>query len=411
MLLTILLSIPVEAAEIILQPYLTLSEEYNDNIHLSGVNKEDDFVTSVSPGVLLDYSAPLWDWRVNAGLGYLHFAKGSRGNYIIPRISTTAKVRLIDNFLFLELFDSFTQVPLNSGYDGTFTNQANQNFLTVSPYIKFHPLERLALTTGYRYKNVMYDRPYTIDWQEHEFFLRGAHELTPRSNYFLNLAYAYTTTSNDTDYSRFTPTVGIDYLYADGSRVHLEGGYSLYFADGETLSSPYWNAGINYLFGSVVAAINGGVTFNTDPYHNASERQGVRGALTKEFPRGTIGLSPYYYTEKDQITGSSFKRSYGISAIGTYMFSDRMQGDVTVTGGREYGTTFVGPFFTGPNNDGAAYTLGRVTAGMNYLLNDGLSLFCRYNFTSYLYDGDDLSNVYNNRVTIGLTKKFEELHF
>ena len=44
---------PAQAAELLSQfhPYISLKEEYNDNLNLTPTNKLDDFITTVQPGI------------------------------------------------------------------------------------------------------------------------------------------------------------------------------------------------------------------------------------------------------------------------------------------------------------------------------------------------------------------------
>jgi hypothetical protein len=56
--LAVLLLIPVSGfAAFEIHPRLTLSEEYNDNIFLDAEDEEDDFITTIAPGLLLNYRA------------------------------------------------------------------------------------------------------------------------------------------------------------------------------------------------------------------------------------------------------------------------------------------------------------------------------------------------------------------
>jgi hypothetical protein len=405
-------AVPAHGAELTLKPSITVSEEYNDNVFLTTRNVQEDFITRVSPGFTLDYNAPFWDWKVNAGVNYLHFLRNTEGDQFYPNVNVVNNTRLIDNFLYIDVSDSYTRVPLNIAYESLFTNQANQNFLTVSPYLKFHPLTRLELTAGYTYKNVQFDRMGTVDWQEHDLFFRAAHEITPRSNYFLNAVYAYTATSDNIHYSRLTPSVGIDYNYADGSHVSLEGGYSfLLLEGGATVASPYWNVGINYLFGSTIASLNADVTYNNDPTRNITERRGFTGGLTRQFSRGSIGASPYYYITKDYVTDSISQTSYGMSVTGTYKFTEMLEGHLILKGGKERGTSFAtlspGPFYV----NGPPYYLATAETGLSYALNHDLNLFLTYINTTYLYEAGNSDNMLNNRVIVGITKTFQGLKF
>ena len=320
-------------------------------------------------------------------------------------------MRPIRNLLYLDVSDSYSRVPLNYGYESLFTNQANQNFLTVSPYLKFHPLRRLELTTGYIYKNVIYDRPDTVDWQEHDVFARATHELTPRTSVFAQLLYAHTITSEDYRYDRWTASAGLDYNYADRSHFHIEGGYSLInIAGAGDFGSPYWNVGINYAFGPWVAFANGGVTYNTDPYQNITERRTINGGLTREYRRGTITLSAYYYTTKDYLINSVYQKSYGLTLKVTHDFSGRLRGYAIGGVSRERGTTFATDFPYFVNRFEAPYHLISFDTGLNYDMGEGLALFCSYGYRDYLYEGD-LPNAYNNRVILGITKTFRGWKF
>jgi hypothetical protein len=400
-------------AEMTLRPTLSVSEEYNDNVFMTTNDPKGDFITRIAPGLNLEYKAPLWDWWASANINYLHFARGTEGDQIYPAVSIIGNTRLIDNFLYLDLTDSYRRIPLNTGYDSMFAHQANQNFFTVSPYLKFHPQPRLEFSTGYVYKNVLYDQPLTVDWQEHDLFLRATHEMTPRSSSFVNATYAYTTTSNNIHYSRVTPSVGMDYLYAVDSRIHLEGGYNFLFTDdGSSFASPYWNVGINYPFGSWDASLKGGVEYNTDPTRNITERRSIVGGLTRNIPRGTIGVSPYYYTTRDYITDQDSQRSYGISLISTYKFHEKLEGHLTLTAGEEWGTTFIDPhagLFI--NQYANPYYLLSVDSGVTYVLNNDLTLFFSYLYRSYIFTPGNSANATSNRVIIGLTKSFQGLSF
>jgi hypothetical protein len=397
-----------------LTPYITVSEEYNDNVFMDAHDKKADFITRVTPGLRLDYESPLWVWHNDAAVDYLHFARGVEGDQVNPAVNIYNHTRVIDNFFFIDVTDHYTRVPLNLGYQSLFVDQANQNFLVVSPYVRFHPKERLELILGYSYKNTIYDRADTINWQEHDVYLRAVHQLTPRSNVFGNILYAYTTTGDNYSYGRLTPSLGIEYIYADNSRIYLEGGYSLIqISGGKGSTSPFWNAGTNYSFGRWVASLNGGVSYNVDPYVNITEQQTISGGLTREFLRGALGLSLYYYTTRDLLRDSVYRKGYGLTLSGQYDFSAKLNGHLNVSVGRERGTLFINtyPFFFEQVSESLqSVPLGDVIvveSGLNYQFGHDLSLFFLDYYRSNTFSGgqSSLSNN-NNRVIIGITKTF-----
>ena len=72
-------------------PYISLSEEYNDNINLTATNKTSDFITTVSPGLKYINSDAVSGVDLDFNLGFVSYAKESQNNYISANGSLNAK--------------------------------------------------------------------------------------------------------------------------------------------------------------------------------------------------------------------------------------------------------------------------------------------------------------------------------
>ena len=64
-----------------LHPYITVKEEYNDNLNLTHDNKKDDFITTVQPGLKFSNMGPTSGVTLDANIGYVMYARETDYNY------------------------------------------------------------------------------------------------------------------------------------------------------------------------------------------------------------------------------------------------------------------------------------------------------------------------------------------
>lgn len=171
-----------EGAEFTFKPSITMREEYDDNIFLTRDNTEGDYITRVLPSVSMNYKAPLWDWTLNYTLHWWYYAKLREGN-TSHDATLISKTKLIQNFLYFDVYDTFSNVVLNPRLASTETNlqqnRSDTNALSVSPYIKYQIDPAVALSTGYRYANIWYRQESGINRQMHTGFVTGEYLISP----------------------------------------------------------------------------------------------------------------------------------------------------------------------------------------------------------------------------------------
>ena len=72
MILSVCAAWPAYSADILSQihPYITLTEEYSDNLHLTKHDKKEDFMTTVRPGVRFSNMDEQSGVELDASAGY-----------------------------------------------------------------------------------------------------------------------------------------------------------------------------------------------------------------------------------------------------------------------------------------------------------------------------------------------------
>jgi hypothetical protein len=174
-------------------PYLTVSEQYTDNVFLTSTNKVDDFLTVVSPGIrfsTVDSANPQSGLDLNYILGLNFYAKNSDLNYI----SHTGEMNAWYTYnrrLFLRIREYFirSENPLERSYlAGSLPNE----FLPVNQQGRFiYTRNVVEPSIGYQlgredridlfYRNTIYnnENPQIQDSQENH--------IRPRLSYWFDI--------------------------------------------------------------------------------------------------------------------------------------------------------------------------------------------------------------------------------
>jgi len=93
-LFTYLIAIPfVHGGDLLskFQPYISISEEYNDNLYLAPDNEQDDYITTISPGIKFNNMGPTSGIDLNYSMGAEFYKKNSDRDYIGHNVSLDAK--------------------------------------------------------------------------------------------------------------------------------------------------------------------------------------------------------------------------------------------------------------------------------------------------------------------------------
>lgn len=307
----------VFAGEFSFHPSLAVSEEYTDNVYEERDNKRSDFVTRLLPGIAFTYNAPLWDWNLNYAFDYRYYAKHSRSDDTTHNLNVSGLTRVIKDLLFLEVSDIYSRVSLDVSRDRTrdslFIDQSDSNTFIASPYFNFRPGPKTTVRTGYRYRNVWYKEPEGIDRQQHIGFVEATYEYSPKLN--LTASYTYTHEKSDYSFDRHAPYVGFRYEYKDRSFIFAQGGYTWFSSKyNGNHNYPFWNGGITHTMGTYTVSLTTGVTYPEDPESTVTRETDYALSVTKEFGRGSVGLTVSYADYSGDVVGTENRYTAGVTA-------------------------------------------------------------------------------------------------
>ena len=158
---------PVQAEELLskLHPYISLKEEYSDNLNLTSTNKKEDFFTTVQPGIKFSNMDKMAGVDLDYSLGAVFYSKNSDRDYISHNASLNAKYLTSQhiNFYLKESFirsedprepEYFTTTEDNKYVLATTTDRAIywRNVAAPTLEYQFGPENRL----GVNYRNNLY---------------------------------------------------------------------------------------------------------------------------------------------------------------------------------------------------------------------------------------------------------------
>ena len=387
------------AGEITFTPSIMVAEEYNDNIYETWNNRESDFITHLTPGITASYKAPLWDWDLTYSLNYAYYAR-LKEDETTHGISTRGLVRLIDEFLFLEVSDTYRKTSLDVTRDVTQEgvlggDQTDQNIFTASPYMVFHPTDLTTLRTGYRYTNVWYKESTAVDKTENGAFADLTYQMTDK----FSLTGGYVFTNQDTDlqdYNKHDVYGGFRYEYAESSFIHGRAGNSwIGYQGGRDVSNPFWNAGITHTLDTVTLSFDTGVIYTEDPRSVMTEETSYTGRAVKKFNRGEAGISLNYAEYRNTDLDTLETTRYGTGLNGRYDLTESLIGHLNFTAER-YNDKLINTY---TNRFVVDY-------GVTYAIAHDLSVGLNHRYIEYSSPGILSDNKRIHRVILSLNKTF-----
>jgi hypothetical protein len=254
-------------ADFKMTPGVDLHLEYNDNIYLDSENEEDDFITTVSPNVSLDWETSRLDVSLYASVTMEKYMDNTDEDRIGAGESTQASsldalARLYREIFFLRVSDSYRRVPIDEGgrggEDNRTINLTDSNQFQVNPYLQFQLMKDTRMQVGYTYENLWYEKDEGDDAINHLYSASLTQELSARVSLSLSGSYKeYRPKSPDKaivvddggayEYDQESVNVGLSYQATD--RLQLNGQYGHTWLDYSVRSdsdSDTWSAGADY---------------------------------------------------------------------------------------------------------------------------------------------------------------------
>ncbi len=209
---------------------LTVGEEYNDNIDQTASNEEEDWITTVQPGFLLEYDNRSVEASVDYSLLYRFYKNNDEDNLDefedVQRADASALFFNGRPFT-LRVSEVITREALDERDDNDLSdsNRSTLYHLTVLPEYDLRLTPTLSLVLGYGYDRLDYAETAGNDSEEHSGRISLMKTLASADVY---ARYVFTQHESDDeeDYDRQDYTLGTIYRLGGRTTMTLEGGFS-----------------------------------------------------------------------------------------------------------------------------------------------------------------------------------------
>ncbi len=398
------------AAEYRIQPALSFSEEYNDNIFLTPSSQVEDYITRVVPSMNFKYSTALWDWDVAYAYDYRYYARRTVINDSTHTINLMNHTTVIKDTFFIDVRDNYSRVSLNVIQDYTqqspFFNQTDNNVLTVDPYFVLPLSSRMTVTTGYQYRNVWYKEPVAVNKTDQSAYADAHEELSLRTSLTAGVRHTYTYT--ETEISSLHKTdlyAGPRHEFADGSLFWLIIGNS--WLDSQQLgkgSQAFWDTGLKLKYVTYSLVFNAALTYIDDPSFAPDGTPRVlrredryTGTFKKETDRFALSFSAERWEYRDVLTKHLQNTRYTTGGSISHAFTPTIRGTYTLNIDRYEDNQL--------NTFSMLYLDG---VKLEYLPATDTTIAVYYRFT-HSYSPDPVNfnlNYDNNRIAVEFSRKF-----
>lgn len=248
-------------ARVEVSPYLTVIEEYTDNLFLSEDNEEDDWITTTVPGIGLFYDSVALEFDIDYSLKLRFYLDHSEDNETSLRDIQRTKAH---GLLFPERdFKVFADGEIKRvsvdergpGVEETvLVNSTILYTVAVNPQYRWMPATNYSVTFGYRYERSDYESGAGDDNESHEYSLLLNRRLS--SNTELLVKYAFLDYREDffQNFEQQTLTAGVAHQLGPRLTMEAEAGIAqIDYADGATNDWVTWNGSFVYNFSEALS--------------------------------------------------------------------------------------------------------------------------------------------------------------
>ncbi len=238
-------------------PYLTLEEEYNDNIYLDHRNEVDDWITTVEPGLSLIYNNRSVDANVDYSLRYRFYKDNDDEN-----VDSFDEVQRADaSVLFfsgrpftLRITENISSEPLDERDQGAdyneLVNRSTVYRTSVSPEYRLQLFPTFSMVFGYTYDRADYVDPLGVDWEDHNGHISLVKQLASGSEIFARGEYIIHQSDDfEDEFDRQNYTLGLTQHISGRITGSLEGGYTNIDYDADTVDDSddwIWSVDVSY---------------------------------------------------------------------------------------------------------------------------------------------------------------------
>lgn len=233
-------------------PYLTLGEEYNDNINLSASNEEEDWITTIEPGIHLTYDNRSVAATVDYALRYRLYKNNDQDN--LDRFKDVQQANATALFFggrpfTVRVSEMISRVALDTRDDNLYSDADRSTLyhLMVSPEYNWRLTPTFSMVFGYGYDRLDYVEPAGNDSEEHTGRVSLVKTLSADAEVFARYAYRVHQSNDEEDYDRQDYTLGLTYQLGARTTASVEGGYStVEYDSGFDTDTTTWLVNLSY---------------------------------------------------------------------------------------------------------------------------------------------------------------------
>jgi hypothetical protein len=301
-------------AKFAVTPSVELKERYNDNIFLSGSDKEYDYITIITPKIKLEYSP---DNRLELALNYLrdirYYSRHSELNETNQKdtqdIEFMAHAKPLKYFV-IDISDRYRRVAVDIrariAPENELVNMTDSNTFSVSPYLTLPLSSTLSTTFGYKYDITWYRFEEMADYENHSAFLVLNKKISSKLNGGVKYEfYRYVTRQADIpsvleNYDSHRGSFIVDYQIMPKVKVNGEVGESWfdYKSGGDNPRFTFWNISADFISSEAMSlGARYGVSLSDSPTSGLFKNR--RGdILLKTGKILKLTINPYYFVDK-----------------------------------------------------------------------------------------------------------------
>jgi len=266
-----LLAPPAQRGPFTLLPSISVSEEYNDNVHVDNRNRDWDFITNISPAISLSVNRP--SYQLNAGYTFSAalYARGTLPNEAFQSQNFIGSGSWqMTRTLTLSASDSFVYNKANSNtvaVQGFSVGQQESLSNTLTPGMSWQMNAANTLNLGATYGLLRFlGSGNGADSDTYGINVGLTHAITQR--FSGNIGYGFTYIHfpeclvvlnqciNQPDSTTHTPTIGFNYQLTPTLSTSINGGAAVTQRSGHTDVSPAGSASLVQLLSFGSASLN-----------------------------------------------------------------------------------------------------------------------------------------------------------
>jgi opacity protein-like surface antigen len=243
-------AVNVYAADVTVTPSLGLRGEYNDNIDFSRVNKQDDYIGTVSPALSLNVATPRFTFGATAGVDVIRYNENTENDYERQNYGLNMGYQLFER-MSVNVRGSYiadTTLDTELQETGIVERRVERDFYSAGGGVSFQLTEVSDLALGYTFAKTEYDLEDFEESDSHSASLAYSHAFNNRRDVFTFRPYYRNTDSDEEDLDTYGLTLGIAHTFSETLQGNISGGpryTETEYISGRTDDDWGWTAEVN----------------------------------------------------------------------------------------------------------------------------------------------------------------------